>query len=379
MDGHVIVTERHRRLPGPPRARAAALLCVALFLTACATAKPRVDPATAPPAAESLLEEARDALRAGEHASAIDALRRIDILHADDPIAPTARLEVVFAHYQAGDQASAIAAAERFARLHPDHPDIDYVFYVRALAHFAEATAELDRRPEGRGVPPTAELALRAFGELVGRFPESRYAGDARGRIRHLEGRLARLELEAAERALNAGEYADAGMRARALLENYPQSGLAREAAVIVNMAHRMLNLRPAAPDAPADGGSGDATPQSPTRPAQAETGGPLREEWIRRQDPAAFTLQLFGTSSEAALLGFIARHGIEPAAYFSIRRNDGPWYALLHGVFGTEDDARAAAERLPAALRGERPWIRRMGDVQALLPVEPARARDPQ
>ena len=300
----------------------------------------------------------------------MDALRRLDVLHPDDPLAATARMEIVFAHHRAGDPAATIAAAERFIRLYPDHPNLDYLYYLRGLARFDEATADLDAAARAQGElqtarPPSAELALQYLGELIGRFPDSRYSEDARRRVTHLRRQLAQIELNSAQYFLNQGQYANAGMRARALIENYPESGLTMEAAVIVNMAHRMLGLVSAPAQEPEPE---PEPPRSEAPPATPAVGGLRDAAWIAQQNPSAYTLQLFSTSSEQALFAFVQRHRIRNVAYFRSGTPERTWYSLVHGVFDSIDDARTAAERLPAALRGERPWVRRMGDLQALL-----------
>ena len=54
--------------------------------------------------------------------------------------------------------------------------------------------------------------------------------------------------------------------------------------------------------------------------------------------------------------------------AYYRIAGTGQPRYSLLYGLFDTPDDAREAAEKLPADLRSEKPWIRRLADVQAII-----------
>lgn len=377
MHGTLIVPERAAGpcRTAPARAAAALLLCACmLLLAACATA-PRDGARTE--SAAALHERSREALSAGEPARAVEALRRLDVLYPDDPLAVTARMEIVFAYHQAGDTAATIAAAERFIRLYPEHPNLDYLYYLRGLARFNEAMADLGPAAPEQGEPrtvrpPSAELALQYLGELLGRFPDSRYSEDARKRVTHLRRQLAEIELNAAQQALNQGQYANAGLRARALIDNYPESGLAMEAAVIVNMAHRMLNLegvaRPPLQDpAPAGAPEQESAVRTPP-PAQPAAETPRDAAWIAQQDPSSYTIQLFSTSSEQALLAFAQRHRIRDAAYFRSGSAERTWYSLIHGVFATVEDARAAAERLPAALRGEKPWIRRMGDLQMLL-----------
>lgn len=380
MSGPAIVTE-HARPPAPRRSarrtRTALLSTCLLLCTACATTSDRPLPQQEDSPA-ALHERARQAIAAGQPQLAADELRRLETRYPDDALAMTARMEIVFAHYQAGEQAATIAAAERFIRLYPDHPDIDYLHYLRGLARFNEATTDLGRLSaaatgETRSAYfANAQLALRDLGELIGRFPDSRYSADARKRVSHLRQQLAETELKSAQELLNRGQYANAGLLARAVIENYPDAGQATEAAIVVNMAHRMLAMENEAAQTAtaveqqlAAASAKQPEPTAPTGDARAPLPG---AEWIARQNPAAYTLQLFSTSDEQALLGFVQRHRIRDAAYFRSGSPQQTWFSLIHGVFDTAEDARVAAERLPAALRGEKPWIRRMSELQAII-----------
>lgn len=381
MPKRFIVSQRRPR-SGPVRARLLLLGLLAVTVAGCATTASRQNGDPPPErggasGAAALQQQAREAITSGRPADAVQALQRLEVLYPDDPRIATTRMEAVYAHHLAGDSSSAIAAAERFMRLHPDHANLDYIQYLRGLAGFSQASADLRSAEElDSGVPvvrpPSAEIALQYFGELLARFPGSRYADDARKRVEHLRLQLARIELNAAQRFLNDGEYANAGLRARALIDNYPDSGLVGEAAIVVNMAHRMLRL-----DTPAAAGAGDkgtaaeteGDPRPAPPPVTENAPAGLRDRaWIAEQRPEAYTIQLFSTSSEEALRGFARRHRIADLAWFQTSTADRTWYSLIHGAFGSVDEARTAAERLPAVLRTEKPWIRKIADVQTLL-----------
>lgn len=365
-------------LSAPGRAaRMALAAALALLCAACATAPKDATPRgeIRPPAdtPAALQQHAREALAAGDAAGALESLRRLDVLFPNDPRTISARMETVFAYHQAGDPNSAIAAAERFIRLYPDHPNLDYLYYLRALAAFNQAIGDLAAVPAEAAAdapptpaPPRAELALQYFAELLSRYPDSRYGEDARKRVAHLRQQLARIELSAAQHALNQGQYANAGLRARTLIDNYPDSGHAAEAAVIVNMAHRMLSMEGVA-DAVARAAAETAV-KEPAKEVEEAPAGLLDASWIAQQKPSTYTIQLFSTSNEQALRSFVERHRMSDVAWFRFGAPERAWYSLVYGVFDSVDDARLAAERLPASLRGEKPWIRKMGDVQALL-----------
>ncbi|MGE0371169.1 MAG: SPOR domain-containing protein, partial [Gammaproteobacteria bacterium] len=82
------------------------------------------------------------------------------------------------------------------------------------------------------------------------------------------------------------------------------------------------------------------------------------------------YTLQLFSVADAEALQRFARRHALTDLAWFETRRQGFPWYSLIHGVYPDAASARAAAAALPAGINLPQPWIRRLGEIQALLPA---------
>jgi outer membrane protein assembly factor BamD len=363
----------------PMSARLPLSLMLLLFATACATVSGKRAPAP-PGSAAELYEAGRSASESGDQERAIELFGKLEVYYPDDKHAVQARIESVYAYYLGHDYESAAAAAQRFIRKYPDHPNIDYLLYLRGLAHFDEATLDFAALPADvprDRPPPSADLALEDFSELIARYPKGRYSDDARNRIARLRQLLAEFDLQTAKLYLSRGEYANAGVRARAVMDDYPDSPSAKEAATIVDMARHMLHLDGIMTEPP-QGEGAPAKPPQPNRPqGQTPTDGdsassavvePQREAWILGQDPKRYTIQLSTLSREAVLRSFIRRHRLETTAYFQTKVSGQRRYSLLYGTFDTLDDARAAAEKLPAELRRERPWIRRMADVQALI-----------
>lgn len=119
-------------------------------------------------------------------------------------------------------------------------------------------------------------------------------------------------------------------------------------------------------------------TPQSTPTPAPAEAAARAPNpaptarftiDWLLRQAPAGYTLQLAGLRDRAAGERFIARHGLAgKAALLATRRNGQAWYVLLHGYYADRRAALDAANRLPPAVRKEvKPWARTVGEIAGL------------
>lgn len=105
----------------------------------------------------------------------------------------------------------------------------------------------------------------------------------------------------------------------------------------------------------------------------QGAGGGVLRDsEWLLRQNPKAYTVQLVTSPSQADMARFIDRNvdqlALDSLAYSVTEGSEGQRYNLFLGVFGTVAQARAAIEALPQELRVDRPWVRQIQSVQDSL-----------
>lgn len=400
------------RRPPFPTPAIVLLAVFALGAAACAgTANTRPGPQSD---AAALYQAGHAAMEQEDYAGAARQFLRLESLYPGDPSTQQGQVELIYAYYKQGDVASVLMGSDRLIREHPDHPNLDYVYYLRGLAMFNQAQEALAREQvEIRPRPPTADLALEYFSALIERYPGSKYAADARARILHLQNGLATFEIATAKIYINRSDYVNAGLHARAALENYPDSGAQTEAAAVANIAYRMLDLQrgqssagtPAAPARPdiavhdtAPGGGEERTPAAaapreirtadavaapaatgipvPAQPKQEDSASPPRPEtpqgadWIARQPPDAYTLQLFSVADQAAVQRFARAHPLDGLAWFETRREGYPWYSMIRGVYPDAASARAAATTLPEALKLQ-PWIRRLGDIQALIRAE--------
>src|SRR5690606_41200630 len=108
-----------------------------------------------------------------------------------------ARLDTMCAYHRARAVGAAAAAAEDFGRENPTHPRVDYTLYMRGLVYFDQSPNFLERlfKVDLSMRPPKDSMrAFQMFQELLRRFPDSKYAEDARERMVFLRNRLAEYE-----------------------------------------------------------------------------------------------------------------------------------------------------------------------------------------
>lgn len=93
------------------------------------------------------------------------------------------------------------------------------------------------------------------------------------------------------------------------------------------------------------------------------------RNPWLLSRDPQHFTLQLIAGERLDTLRKFIQQHKLKQhLAFYHTQRKGKPWYALVYGEHANKQQAIDARSRLPHALRKQKPWIRRFGDIQQAL-----------
>lgn len=233
-------------------ARAAAVLAFSLLLGACSwLPEPRDE--TAGWSASRLYSAARAAMAEGDYETAIKHLETLEARYPFGRYAQQAQLEVAYAYYKYDEPESAIAAAERFIKLHPRHPHVDYAWYLKGLINFKRGRGFLDRFfPSDPAQLDQAALrqAYHDFGELIRRFPESRYAPDARQRMVYLRNVMAEHEIAVARFYMRRGAYVAAVNRASTVVQRYDRSPAMAEALAILVEAYRRLELPRLAADA---------------------------------------------------------------------------------------------------------------------------------
>lgn len=219
-----------------------AMLCA--LLGACAASDPP-DP-TIGWSAEKLYKDAKDEMSSGNWAAAIKQLERLESRYPFGKWSQQAQIDIAFAHYKDGERALSLAAIERFLKLHPNHPQLDYVYYLKGLVNFNEQQgflATLGGQDLSERDLRAARDAFDAFREVVTRFPESKYAGDSRDRMRYLVNSMASGEAHIARYYFRRGAYIAAANRAQNVVRQYPQTPAVEEALYIMMESYDRLGL----------------------------------------------------------------------------------------------------------------------------------------
>ena len=203
--------------------------------------------------AAELYSEAKSQLDHNAYDRALYSFKVLQTRYPFGRYAEQAQLEMAYAYYKAGRPEQALSTADRFIRMYPSHPNVDYAFYVRGLTNYEQKVGFLERIMPSRVRDRDQTAALEAFAdfdELCRRFPDSRYAPDARQRMVFLRNNLSYYEIDVAHFYLDRKAYVAAANRARYLLETYPDSPEAGNALEVLHIAYTELDLPELASDA---------------------------------------------------------------------------------------------------------------------------------
>ncbi len=230
------------------RLRSCSAVAVALLLLGCASA-PKPDETSDWPV-DRLYESAKSALRGGDYPAAIALYKTLEARFPYGTYAEQAQIEIAFAHFKNDEPELALAAADRFTRLHPTHPSVDYAYYLKGLISFSEGeTGFIDMLTGTAGgsraeTDPQAALdAFNAFRDLATRYPDSRYAADARQRMAFLLNTLARHNLSVARYYMKRGAYVAVVNRAKYVIENYQSTPAVEDALGLMAIAYREMGM----------------------------------------------------------------------------------------------------------------------------------------
>jgi outer membrane protein assembly factor BamD len=225
------------------------LACGVSLLTGCASVD---EDKTANWSPNRLYTEARDEVAAGAYDKAIPLFERLEGRAAGTPLAQQAQLEKAFAHYKAGEKAEAIATLDRFLRLHPASPAADYALYLKGLVNFNDQLGMfsfLSRQDLSERDQQAAKESFQSFQELIQKYPESRYADDARSRMTYIVNSLAQYEVHVARYYYSRGAYVAAINRAQAAIAEYKEVPAHEEALFILHRSYAALGMDQLAAD----------------------------------------------------------------------------------------------------------------------------------
>lgn len=227
-------------------------VCLLILLSGCSIFGDKGDE-TEGWTVERFYAEARGALDSGDYDKAIKLYQALEARFSFGVYGQQAILDLAYAHYRNAEPEMAIDAADRFITLYPQNEHVAYAYYLKGLVNFHRDKGFTERffpLDESQRDPGSALQAFQDFSELNKRYPNSRYAEDARLRMTHLRNVLAQHEVNVAHYYMRRGAYLAAANRAAYVIERYMRSPAAAEALELMARAYKVMGFDDLSADA---------------------------------------------------------------------------------------------------------------------------------
>lgn len=172
---------------------------------------------------ESLYNAAKERLDRGDLQVAAALFDEVERQHPYSPWARRAQLMSAFSYYVARDYTKSIQSAQRFLSIHPGNRDAPYAYYLIGLCYY-EQISDVTRDQK------VTDQAKSALTEVIRRYPNSRYAGDAKLKLDLVNDHLAGKEMTIGRLYQRSGRWLAATLRFRNVVDSYQTTSHAPEA-----------------------------------------------------------------------------------------------------------------------------------------------------
>ncbi|HEX6740231.1 MAG TPA: outer membrane protein assembly factor BamD [Sphingomicrobium sp.] len=200
------------------------LACAAtLPLAGCARNKARGDTAYVARDVSSLYSAAKRTMDSGDYERAAKLFDEVERQHPYSVWARRAQIMSAFNYYLAQKYTDSISSAQRFLTIHPGNAEAPYAHYLVAMSYYQQI-ADVTRDQA------VTQQASDSFGELIRRYPDSRYAADARLKLDLINDHLAGKEMEIGRFYQRSGNWLAASLRFREVVDKYQTTSHAPEA-----------------------------------------------------------------------------------------------------------------------------------------------------
>jgi outer membrane protein assembly factor BamD len=173
--------------------------------------------------ADVLYKEGDEAVKKGDYTKAAERFEEVDRQHPYSQEARESMIMAAFAYQKAGKLPEAVAAARRYLTLHPGSKEAP-------LAQNIIASSYYERINDPTRDQADTKKALVELETLVNRYPDSRYAADARKRIRLARDVLAASEMNVGRWYMKKAQHLAAINRFRVVVTDYQNTAHVEEA-----------------------------------------------------------------------------------------------------------------------------------------------------
>jgi outer membrane protein assembly factor BamD len=208
----------------PTRSIILLVACAAILPAAgCARNRAKGDTSYVARDVSSLYAAAKRTMDQGDYEQAAKLFDEVERQHPYSVWARRAQIMSAFNYYLGQKYTDAISSAQRFLTIHPGNVEAPYAHYLVAMSYYQQI-ADVTRDQA------TTQQAADSFGELIRRYPDSRYASDARLKLDLINDHLAGKEMEVGRFYERSGNWLAASLRFREVVDKYQTTSHTPEA-----------------------------------------------------------------------------------------------------------------------------------------------------
>ena len=158
-----------------------------------------------------------------DYSEAAKLFEEVERLYPYSALAPQAQIKAAYSYFKASRYDDALDVLAKFIQFNPSHAEIDYAYFLKALCYYEQITdAERDQE--------LTMKALESLEDVIRRFPESKYAREARFKADLAKDRLAEKEMQIGRHYLHKKLYQAALNRFNTVIKTYQTTAHVPEA-----------------------------------------------------------------------------------------------------------------------------------------------------
>lgn len=217
-----------------------------LVLSGCGSKGQEYDP-TAGWSAEQLYQDGKTEMNSANWKTAKERFSAVESRFPFGAYAQQAMINLAYVQWKDKEPELALATISRFQQQYPGHPAADYALYLKGLINFTPPSAvfaSFTGQDPGERDPKALRQSYLAFTELVDKYPESKYAPDARARLSWLVNTIAMNEVFVARYYYDRYAYVAAINRAQGVITDFQGVPAAEPALYIMMMSYEKLGMK---------------------------------------------------------------------------------------------------------------------------------------
>ena len=166
----------------------------------------------------------------GQYRNALKLFKKVETRYSFSDLAPRATLMITYIHYQNNNYFNTLKFARKFQTLYPKNENIAYIDFLIAMTFYEQV--QIVARDQ-----TYTKAALKEFKNIIGKYPNSKYAKESRLKIDLIDEQLAGKHMYLARFYMKKSKWISAIRRLNIILEDYP------ETIYTIETLHRLVEI----------------------------------------------------------------------------------------------------------------------------------------